>query len=93
VGGDNLPKLTRPALAAGLLLVWTMFVWSPISFSRSATLAAQEKAGQPSRLLTVVDRNIAEEFSFSITDFKMDHQDENNVLNITVQYAIELAFP
>ena len=55
-----------------------------ISYSQSLktsgppTRPAQQRQRQPSQLI--------EQFSFSLPDFKMDHQGESNKLNISISY-------
>ncbi|HKE59972.1 MAG TPA: hypothetical protein VKB46_24845, partial [Pyrinomonadaceae bacterium] len=51
----------------------------------SAAWAATQRADQ-ARSQSVADQSLEEEFSFSLKDFKMDHQGEINTLNITVRY-------
>ncbi len=74
-------KLFHAGLAVTLVIIWTTASGAPIS----AALPATQKADQPSHQ-AVADRNLEEEFSFSLKDFKLDHQGEINTLNITVRY-------
>ena len=40
----------------------------------------------PKKVNQVVQQRLSEEFSFLIKDFKIDHQGENNTLNISISY-------
>ncbi|HET6852631.1 MAG TPA: hypothetical protein VFH46_09920 [Pyrinomonadaceae bacterium] len=55
---------------------------STIVYSRSSI----RKASQPSWQKQAGANGLVEEFSFSIKDFKIDHQGESNVLNISISY-------
>ena len=62
------------------ILLWSNTVAAATSaFQQQSNTKRYQKPAAASGLLI-------EQFSFSINDFKMDHQGENNNLNITIRY-------
>ena len=62
-------------------IVWAVcgvLLWSS---AVDAALGSQKPVAAPAKSAVLVER-----FSFSINDFKIDHQGENNNLNITISY-------
>jgi hypothetical protein len=82
---DNLKKLFRAVVALSFLITWTTVLGGPISAARLATPAADHLRRQ-----TVSVPSLEEEFSFSLKDFKIDHQGEINTLNLTVKYRYKV---
>ena len=51
-----------------------------------SSISNTRRAGQPSLRKQPIAGVLVEEFAFAIKDFKIDHQGEANVLNISVSY-------
>jgi hypothetical protein len=76
----------RPALC---LAVFGIFCWSNTVFPAFGPFQdppSVTSRNQTSGATTVKSGGLIEEFSFLIKDFKIDHQGENNNLNITIWY-------
>jgi len=80
-----LKKRFPAVVALNLLITWTTVLGAPISAARLATPGADQLRRQ-----TASDPSLEEEFSFSLKDFKIDHQGEINTLNITVKYRYKV---
>src|SRR5262245_55783460 len=72
-----------------VVLVFMMAACSPIVHSQPSKAPLSNKA-KPVSLISREkqreDRELIEEFSFLIKDFKVDHQAESNNLNISISY-------
>ena len=63
--------------------MWSSAIYPAFgSFQQSSVT----KRSQKPRASTAESGALVEQFSFSLNDFKMDHQGENNNLNITISY-------
>jgi len=71
-------------LAAFGILLWSSTV--DAAFGSFQDLRSVTKRNQKPGATTAKSSVLAEEFSFLIKDFKIDHQGENNNLNITIWY-------
>ena len=77
----------RPAalwLTAVLILLWSSAVAA--AFGSFQDVRSVTKRKQQSGATTAKSGVLVEEFSFLIKDFKIDHQGENNNLNLTIRY-------
>lgn len=68
-------QLRRPLVILLLLAASFSTVYAQPSFKNKTPIQQQRSSGTP-----------VEEFSFTIKDFKMDHQTQSNNLNITISY-------
>jgi hypothetical protein len=88
-GGSSLTKhehykrRTALCLAAFGIFLWSSTVDAVGSFQ---DLQSVTKRNQKPGATTTKSGALVEEFSFLIKDFKIDHQGENNNLNITIWY-------
>ena len=71
-------------LAAFGILLWSSTV--DAAFGSSQDLRSVTNRNQKPGATTVKSAVLVEQFSFLIKDFKIDHQGENNNLNITIWY-------
>ena len=89
-GGNSLTKRERYkrrtalCLAAFGILLWSSTVDAATGSFRDRPPVT--KRNQKSGATTVKSGVLVEQFSFLIKDFKIDHQGENNNLNITIWY-------
>ncbi len=89
-GGSRLVKRARDkrptplCLAAFGILLWSSTV--DAAFSSSQDPPSVTKRNQKPGATTAKSSVLMEQFSFLIKDFKIDHQGENNNLNITISY-------
>ncbi len=77
-------RLTALCLAALGILLWSSTV--DAAFGSFQDLRPVTKRNQKLGATTVKFSVLVEQFSFLIKDFKIDHQGENNNLNITIWY-------
>jgi len=91
IGGENslttrerYKRRTALCLAAFGILLWSSTVDAATSSFRDRPPVT--KRNQKSGATTVKSGVLVEQFSFLIKDFKIDHQGENNNLNITIWY-------
>src|SRR5258705_10494327 len=90
IGGNSLMKRERQkrgkalCLAAFGILLWS----SPVDAVCGSfqDLPSVTKRNQKQAATTVKSGVLEEQFSFLIKEFKIDHQGENNNLNITIWY-------
>jgi hypothetical protein len=90
IGGNSLTKRERYkrrtalCLAAFGILLWSSTV--DAVFGSFQDLPSVTKRNQKPGATTLDPGVLEEQFSFLIKDFKIDHQGENNNLNITIWY-------
>ncbi len=77
-------RRTALCLAAFGILLWSSTVDG--AFGSFHGLPSVTKRNPKSGATTVISGGLVEQFSFLIKDFKIDHQGENNNLNITISY-------
>jgi hypothetical protein len=89
-GGSSLTKRERYNRRTALCMVAIgILLWSSTidaAFGSFQELPSVTKRNQKPGATTVKSGVLVEQFSFLIKDFKMDHQGENNNLNITIWY-------
>ncbi len=80
-------------VARFIVLAGILFLCNAILYSKamSCTLPNGTSVKQASATKYKNPDSLSEEFSFLIQDFKMNHQGENNNLNIKVRYCYESA--
>ncbi|HZE70423.1 MAG TPA: hypothetical protein VE135_12975 [Pyrinomonadaceae bacterium] len=81
---EHYKRPTALCLAAFGILLWSSTV--DAAFGSFQDLRSVTKRNQKPGATTAKSSVLAEEFSFLIKDFKIDHQGENNNLNITIWY-------
>jgi hypothetical protein len=81
---ERYKRRTALCLAAFGILLWSSTV--DAAFCSFQDLSSVTKRNQKSGATTVKSDDLVEQFSFLIKDFKIDHQGENNNLNITIWY-------
>jgi hypothetical protein len=90
IGGRNLTKRERYKRPTALCLAaFGIFLWSSTvdaAFGSFQDLPSATKRNTKPGATTVKSGGLVEQFSFLIKDFKIDHQGENNNLNITIWY-------
>ncbi len=88
--GSSLTKRERYKRRTALCLVaFGILLWSSTvdaAFGSLQELPSVTKRNQKSGATTVKSGVLVEQFSFLIKDFKIDHNGENNNLNITIWY-------
>ena len=82
--------VTRLMFSATILLFYTTFLYSE---ALSCPAANELNAGRTSVSKAKNFDALTEEFSFLIQDFKINHQSENNNLNIKVRFCYENNMP
>jgi hypothetical protein len=93
-GGSSLTKRERYkrrtalCLAAFGILLWSSTI--DAAFGSFQDLPSVTKRNQKSGATIVKSGGLVEQFSFLIKDFKIDHQGENNNLNITIWYRYKV---
>jgi hypothetical protein len=80
---EHYKRRTALCLAAFGIFLWSSTVDAVGSFQ---DLQSVTKRNQKPGATTTKSGALVEEFSFLIKDFKIDHQGENNNLNITIWY-------
>ncbi len=81
---ERYKRRTALCLAAFGVLLWSSTV--DAAFGSFQDLPSVTKRNQKSEATTVKSGGLVEQFSFLIKDFKIDHQGENNNLNVTIWY-------
>ena len=81
---ERYKRRTALCLAAFGILLWSSTVDAATGSFRD--LPPVTKRNQKPGATTVKSTVLVEQFSFLIKDFKIDHQGENNNLNITISY-------
>ena len=79
-----LSVIVRSFILAGILFLCHAFLYSNIS---GCSLPNGTNVKQPSATKYKNPDPLIEEFSFILQDFKMNHQGENNNLNIKIRYC------
>jgi hypothetical protein len=86
---EHYNRLAALSLAFGILL-WSSAVAA--AFGSFQNPSSVTKRNQKPVVTTPKSGVLVEQFSFLIKDFKIDHQGENNNLNITISYRYSASF-